>query len=368
MKRLLGFLALAAVAIFLASAGLAEAKLYNFQIGGVDHIAEYSSEDGLIWASWKENGKRVTVFNRERMEKFVAKSKYSSRSRNLKAKAGFNFQPTMATAPVPIATAKKVETPVNRGLTSTNDQQSPPFHNGFQAQKNAPKVQSASSSKKFADSNVINKPSFSSSPVAPVIGAQKQGQPASKIAAIAPHSFTPAVVPETNKTQKPLAVNTPKVRPEGSRYDSSAVTPDIQKSVASAPKNFRSDSKYDLPAVTPDVKNPASAPQKFAGKNIAGNTAEQSTVSDIEVQSGYYQWPQKTPDGDWNDLGHCLERINPHTAQSERVEKPIQQTLFWAESASGQVFLRPVFGPMGSCPEGIEELKPTLIEKKENFS
>jgi hypothetical protein len=224
MKRLSVFLAMVAALVICLSSSFALAskgdKAIITDILGKPHVLVYGS--GGLKSSMEIQEGDVERYS-PAARKFFRKGDAVAEKPVAKSGA-VAFRPIMIDKKAEIAVANKIvaTTPdlLKKDLQDTHS---------LKAQTVAPKVQSASVPPISADQN-IKMSTSSSCPVAPMIGAKK-GQPASKIAAIAPRSgSTPAITPK--KTQKPLAVTTPEVRP-GSGYN--PVVPNIAKTPASAP-------------------------------------------------------------------------------------------------------------------------------------
>lgn len=83
------------------------------------------------------------------------------------------------------------------------------------------------------------------------------------------------------------------------------------------------------------------------------------------VKRYYYKWPQPSLTGQWQQVGNQLDRVNPHSANIEKADLPVQEKLHMARSKDGTAFIRPVIGPMSEAPEGYTEVKPISRERKE---
>jgi len=149
----------------------------------------------------------------------------------------------------------------------------------------------------------------------------------------------------------------PKIPPAASKPPA----PDMARVIPFPPAPPMPPEPRALPQL-PKLPEPRAMPRALT--TPAPPAADREFKSAYQVERGYYQYPQKSPCGQWVDTGTQLTRVDPHTGNIEYAEKPVQEILFFGRSKSGRMFVHPVFGSLGSCPEGMKEFIPTKVEKR----
>jgi hypothetical protein len=354
-------LAMAVIAIgSLFFASPVEAKVRPCEIGQVAHFTDGQEGQMISEVSWVENGQVVTLTWADTAKTAVKvkkvrlpKANNTAAPKKIQAKTQPKEQPVKSVPPAKKSTVAPT-----------------PTHQNVQA----PKVEQGVSAPSVARTGETTAPLAQEAKV-PVPGAAnadanwfsrtwenfKWGvrlflsslwlaeQPA--INAETPPPATAQAVPPAKPLKKRVIKKhaPPKSKP---------CLPKTVQVVPQAPKQqFASPPK---PPVSGDIigKRHATAvvgPQKQASYN---RIEHPRAIPERVVHQGYVPWPEPSPEGGgWQEVGDELIRPNPHDgAPDERVKKPLQSKVIWAQSEDGTVFASSVYDKLGSCPVGFKQL------------